>query len=99
MKRVVRITLLVPMAGVMGLAAVKAPSSVAYRDTCHSTTVALPRTWRVSGATVSMGESPYPLTWKAPARTGKYKLRVKAEYAGEGSPEITYSAVKTVRVD
>jgi hypothetical protein len=40
-KRVVTITLLVLMAGFLGYAGVKAPQSVAYRDTCHSTVITL----------------------------------------------------------
>ena len=44
-----------------------------------------------------MHSSPYQLKWKAPARTGKYKLRVKVEWTG-AETVTTYSAVKTVRV-
>ena len=54
-------------------------------------------TWRTYGAQLLMRSSPYQLKWKAPARTGKYKLRVKVEYTDIES-QTTYSAVKTVRV-
>jgi len=54
-------------------------------------------TWRAYGNQALMHSSPYQLKWKAPARTGKYKLRVKVEYTDIESA-TTYSAVKTVRV-
>jgi len=54
-------------------------------------------TWRVSGTPVLIHDSTHQFKWKAPKRTGKYKLRVKVEYT-DIATEITYSKVKTVRV-
>jgi hypothetical protein len=54
-------------------------------------------TWRTYGNQVLMHDSPYQLKWKAPGRTGRYKLRVKVQWTG-AETETTYSAVKTVRV-
>ena len=54
-------------------------------------------TWRTYGSQVLMHDSPYQLKWKAPARTGRYKLRVKVVYT-DTETATTVPPVKTVRV-
>lgn len=50
-------------------------------------------TWK-NGATVTMSTKYYTLSWKAPAKKGKYKIRVRAQYSGEN----LMTATRTVTV-
>jgi hypothetical protein len=49
--------------------------------------------WR-NGAFLPMNTRSYSLAWKAPAKKGKYKLRVRVDYQGSSR----YSATRTVTV-
>jgi len=48
----------------------------------------------VNGASASLSGGSYSLKWKAPAKKGKYKIRVRVTHASASNT----SAVKTVRV-
>lgn len=47
-----------------------------------------------NGASQNLSSGAYSLKWKAPAKKGKYKIRVRVTYSGTSNP----SAVKTVTV-
>ena len=51
------------------------------------------KTW-VNGKSMSLSSGAYSLKWKAPAKKGKYKIRVRVTHSGTSNT----SAVKTVRV-
>jgi hypothetical protein len=52
------------------------------------------RAW-INGRTAKLLSGAYALKWKAPAKKGKYKIRVRVTHAGTSSA----SAVKTVTVN
>jgi hypothetical protein len=54
--------------------------------------------WRASGTATLMAQSPVTVKWKAPKRTGKYKLRVKAEYGDDEGSGVTYSSARAITV-
>jgi hypothetical protein len=54
--------------------------------------------WRAYGAATLMAQSPVIVKWKAPKRTGMYKLRVKAEYGDETGSGVTYSSARAITV-
>jgi ribulose 1,5-bisphosphate synthetase/thiazole synthase len=49
----------------------------------------------VNGASKSLANGAYSLKWKAPAKKGKYKVRVRVTHAGASNA----SAVKTITVN
>ncbi len=51
------------------------------------------KTW-INGASKSLSNGAYSLKWKAPAKKGKYKVRVRVTHAGASNT----SAVKTITV-
>ena len=55
--------------------------------------------WRAYGISAHMAKTPYTIKWKAPKSAGKYKLRVKAEYADETGSGTTYSGVRSITVN
>jgi len=55
--------------------------------------------WSVYGTATQMTQTPFSgLRWKAPKRTGKYKLRVKAEYSDDTGSGTAYSGVRAITV-
>jgi hypothetical protein len=54
--------------------------------------------WLAYGTSSLMAQSPIAVKWKAPKRTGKYKLRVKAEYGDETGSGATYSSARAITV-
>jgi hypothetical protein len=55
-------------------------------------------TWRAYGTATLMAQSPVVVEWRAPKRTGRYKLRVKAEYGDETGSGVTYSSARAITV-
>ena len=51
------------------------------------------KTW-VNGKSANLSSGAYSLKWKAPAKKGKYKIRVRVTHSGASNT----SAVKTVTV-
>jgi hypothetical protein len=51
------------------------------------------KTW-VNGKSMTLSSGAYSLKWKAPAKKGKYKIRVRVTHSGTSNA----SAVRTVRV-
>jgi hypothetical protein len=87
-KRVVTITLLVLMAGFLGYAGVKAPQSVAFRNTCHSTVITLK-----SNSTVTARKS-LKLTLSTAQTLGDHGLYVTLQYRKSTSSTWRISGVQ-----
>jgi hypothetical protein len=55
--------------------------------------------WSAYGTATQMTQTPFSgVRWRAPKRTGKYKLRVKAEFGDDTGSGTSYSGVRTITV-